>query len=437
MSKKLIIVLALAFVVGITAAAFAEVQNVKISGDVSVIGGIRSNLDFTKNDADSDGWLGITRIKVDANLTDNVDATIRLLNERAWGSGTGHTGTTTSTSEVDVAQAYVTLKEMLNDTVGFPWTVVLGKQSVVIGSGLLIGAAGTNQGNSTQLPSTFADFSKRSSFDAIVNVLDFSPVVVTAGFVKAAEGALTEGGDTNVYVVDAKFNLGEEFKNAVLEGTYALSQKEKRGVQALDGRLVVSPIENVGLEAEYAYQTLKTDPVYGAINTVTSEYIDEARKSKNADAIRFAASLGLPDVAWGPTIGVDYHRFSRYFNPMHENLTPADLANLLFANNNVQCVGVSISAKPMDALMLKLRYADFTFAKRFADSSTYTNSVTSETYALRDGKKDVGSEIDLSLVYDYTSDVQFGVNYGVFNPGKAFVEEKNASQVVGSMKVSF
>ena len=46
-------------------------------------------------------------------------------------------------------------------------------------------------------------------------------------------------------------------------------------------------------------------------------------------------------------------------------------------------------------------------------------------------------EVDLGLAYDYTSDVQLGLNYGVLKPGKAFITKKAASQVLGSMKVSF
>ena len=43
MSKRLILVLALAFVVGIAFAAYAEVQNVKVSGDITVYGIARDN----------------------------------------------------------------------------------------------------------------------------------------------------------------------------------------------------------------------------------------------------------------------------------------------------------------------------------------------------------------------------------------------------------
>ncbi|MFA5115560.1 MAG: hypothetical protein WC469_05855, partial [Candidatus Omnitrophota bacterium] len=48
MSKRLILVLALAFVVGTTCAAYAEVQNVKVSGDINFLAVARNQFDLTK-----------------------------------------------------------------------------------------------------------------------------------------------------------------------------------------------------------------------------------------------------------------------------------------------------------------------------------------------------------------------------------------------------
>ncbi len=440
MSKKLIVILALAIVVGFSAAAFAEVQNVKVSGDFTATGVIRNQLDLTKTNTgndpgNADAWISHTRVKIDANLTDNVDFTVRLLNERVWG-GTAGTSASTSASEVDIAQAFVTMKEFMKDTVGFPWTMVVGKQAIKLGSGLLVGAAGTNQSNTTQLPTMLGDFSKRSSFDSIVNVMDFSPVTLTAAFVKASEGAITTGRDENVYALNAAFNLGEDYKNAVIEGVYVLAAQRKNNINNLGGRVVVSPMENLGVEAEYVYQTSRT-------NGTMDDYWDDAtHKTKAADAIRLAASLGMPDVVWAPTFSLDYERLSSRWNKMHESWTPAELVNLIFPNTMVTCVGAGISAKPMDDLMLKLRVANFALTKKWVDDGAgnlFGSTGTGFNYVMEPGKKQLGNEIDLGLAYDYTSDVQFGLSYGMFKPGKAFHEDnrKTASSVVGSMKVSF
>jgi hypothetical protein len=64
------------------------------------------------------------------------------------------------------------------------------------------------------------------------------------------------------------------------------------------------------------------------------------------------------------------------------------------------------------------------------------NGVTS--YEVK-GKKDLGDEIDLSLLYDYTEDVKLGLTAGLFLPGSVFQtnNENPASTVMADVKVSF
>ena len=61
------------------------------------------------------------------------------------------------------------------------------------------------------------------------------------------------------------------------------------------------------------------------------------------------------------------------------------------------------------------------------------------------GGKYIGSEIDATLTYDYTEDVQFSLLGGIFlvgenirdidNPDKG--NKANATELIGSMKVTF
>ena len=48
MSKKLTLILALAILVGICLPAFAEVQNVKVSGDIDILGIFRDEYDLNE-----------------------------------------------------------------------------------------------------------------------------------------------------------------------------------------------------------------------------------------------------------------------------------------------------------------------------------------------------------------------------------------------------
>ena len=85
MNKRLILVLALALTVGMTFAAYAEVQNVKVSGDIIASGVAREHFNlangpsYDKNNIDQSFFMTQTRVRIDADLTDNVMATEDLL----------------------------------------------------------------------------------------------------------------------------------------------------------------------------------------------------------------------------------------------------------------------------------------------------------------------------------------------------------------------
>lgn len=91
MGKRLTVLLALALIVGlIFGAAYAEVQNVKVSGDIIASGVARSHFGLSYKTTGDKSALKQTflmsklRVRVDADLTDNVMATVRLINERIW-----------------------------------------------------------------------------------------------------------------------------------------------------------------------------------------------------------------------------------------------------------------------------------------------------------------------------------------------------------------
>ena len=140
--------------------AFAAVQNVKISGDINVSGVARSNLDLDKsssvansvgansNQDNQSDFLSITRVKVDADLTDNVSTSVRLINERNWNgdSATGTTGAnrnigfTTANApatekQFDLDLASITLREFLTPAL----TLTVGRQELRFGNGWVVG----------------------------------------------------------------------------------------------------------------------------------------------------------------------------------------------------------------------------------------------------------------------------------------------------------
>ena len=179
-----------ALVAFFAASAYAETQNVKVSGDLAIRAFFRNNYDFPNGQADeainagdiaagalggtnnrkgidrnNQNWfMSTTELQVDADLTDNVSTCIRLLNQRDWNAarasnyqgnttglgmrnramstiGSGGYGHSTSYIDdpnefaVDMELAYLTLKNFLYS----PLTVTVGRQNLWFGKGFIVG----------------------------------------------------------------------------------------------------------------------------------------------------------------------------------------------------------------------------------------------------------------------------------------------------------
>src|ERR1700690_4406234 len=140
--KKLLVA---AIMVVLATPAFAAIQNVKVSGDITSTFLDRNTFDLGEtNYGDfkaSGGFVGVplggvnyfapvglkkqnvfitqTRLRVDADLSDNVSTTVGLINERAWdaentpGGATGSSTTANLDTNVQLYLASLTLREFL------------------------------------------------------------------------------------------------------------------------------------------------------------------------------------------------------------------------------------------------------------------------------------------------------------------------------------
>ncbi len=469
MKKFLIIILALAFAVGLTCAAYAEVQNVKVSGDITAIGFGR-DLHLNKNTAitgKNSGIASIARVKVSADLTDNVSTTVRLLNERYWGTENATSGDT----EVDIDLAYATLKEFFYS----PLSITVGRQELHMGSEMVVGDPDTN--NMVNALSGFAnttnattgkidngdpDFSVRKAFDAVRATLNYDPLVVEgiASRVNESTNSKVLNDKTDLYGIDANYKLGR--KNTNLEGYWyrkvtgrkaTTSNNKKDLVDTFGGRIVSEPIDNLTISVEGAYQG-------GVYN---SYVVNQKVAKRSAWATELGASYLFKKVKYTPLAMVGYANFSgsrTNFNntipdnskiytgwdPMYENQKYGDIANAQFNQTNVQLFTAAGTVKPLDDLSLKGEYYAYWWNKVYADGE-WISTVRGDRVRMQ-SKKFAGQEIDLTATYDYTEDVQFGLLYGIFLPGSAFADysdtgagangsAKNAVELIGSMKVTF
>jgi len=543
MSKRLIVILALAFVVGVTCAAYAEVQNVKVSGDITVMGVARNNLDLAKDSGSrpangtsnqnangtwadkSADMLSITRVRVDADLTDNVSTTVRLLNERNWNGEDGTTsysngniglnvGTTSGTTGngswnthgvniIDLDLAYVTMKEFLYS----PLSLRIGRQELRFGNGFIIGDPDTNL-YSIATALNEGDLSARKSFDAVRATLDYNPLVIDGVYAKLEEGRSTLNDDVTLMGLNAAYDMG---RNTTLEGYFfsKVRGSQSDGVFNLDGqrqwtqaanietknksdqvntiglRAVNKSVKNLTIDAQGAYQFGTYSPRFdpnarvvqnpGAVPGSEGDIAKTAARS--AFAFQVEAAYDLKDISaavakYSPLISANYTYLSganrdrtgdkayKGWDPMFEDQTYGHLMNAIMAQTNMHRLALSGKAKLTDDIGLKLDYVTAMFAKNYPEgrlavlSGVADSNTTGRVFRM--GKSNyIGQEVDATLTYDYTEDVQFALMGGVFMPGSSINDGYNvdpaigvtdngvwphktsASELIGSMKVSF
>ncbi|MFA5311610.1 MAG: alginate export family protein [Candidatus Omnitrophota bacterium] len=447
MSKRLIIVLALALVVGLTfSAAYAEVQNVKVSGDIIVSGVARNHFNLDngpagdkKNIAQS-FFMSQTRVRIDADLTDNVAATVRLINERVWGGLDDDS--TNDNSKIDLDLAYVTLKEFLYS----PLTLTIGRQEISFGNSLIIGDAGSSAGR-TNIPS---DLSLRKSFDALRATLNYDPLVVDVIYAKVKENSIDRNNDISLaginatYAINNKVDLSAYYflKRDNDDGTTDGSNGKADKVNVIGTLVSIRPIEDLVTSLEAAYQFGKNDGTGGSVT----------QSKHRAFAIQAMADYTFSEVKMTPKIGASYTYLSGGQASSNKNggwdsmFYDQALNNITYAIlpfTNMQVVNLRASAKPADDITVLANYGYYDVAKAasgetFDSPSAYgtsSNYISNGTYT---GKKHLGDAIDITVLYDYTEDVQFGLTGGWFKTGNALSSNgRDANQLIASMKVTF
>lgn len=501
MSRRLVLLLALVLAVGLVVPAYAEVQNVKVSGDIGFEGVGRQYLTLRKQgDGVADfgeeinAVLSHVRVRVDADLTDNVSTTVRLINERVWGEeGTGIATSDGGSGQIDLDLAYVTLKEFLYS----PLSITVGRQNLRYGSALVVGDPDTNaavadyQNNSRRLPRSLADFSLRKSFDAVKAVLNYDPLVIDLIYSRIDENLVNMRDNTALYGANIAYAV-----NKSLNTELYYFQRTRRNMQGLGNgavgtpngfrdeplrtlgtRVVYAGIKDLSLSGEGAWQFGKhmaSTVLYPNDVDTTGNDVTKIRDAE-AWAVQVGADYLFSAVKYTPKLNFQYTYLSgerdeamastdayRGWDPMFEDQFGGTLFNKIYANTNLQVVNLGGSVKPLDDVALNLNYYNLRLARAFRkDAKGSTNGYPrtlsgingDPTYNMRAGEGNLGWEVDLGLTYDYTEDVQFGLTWGRYTPGRALKGDRSggffsinadssdnsrvASQVVGSMKVTF
>lgn len=481
MAKRLGALLCLLVMVSFIASpAFAAVQNVKVGGDITLIGASRDNFDLrdtrgvdeSGNSDELDGVVSQARIRIDADLSDNVSTTIRLLNERIWDQDS-------AAENIDLDLASMTLKEFLYS----PLTLTLGRQELRYGNALVVGdpdtnivTSGGNLGNT--VAAGLSDVSLYKAFDAIKAVLDYNPLKVDLIYAKVDENTVVGSGqndDVDLFGVNLNYPLdknntvlegyyfgkysGDSGVAEIINGNYARRINKAEKIHTIGARVSTDPIEKLNLQGELAYQFGNYDPSLDENSLNAGTALAGKRSAWAAQVIgdyKFKAK-------YDPRLTGTYSFFSgeennrvsgKYngWNAMFEDQTLGDIANKIFAPSNAHVFTISAQAKPAEDLTAQLTYAYLRLAKEIKSGGNVNLSGPDKpiltlnglnggtTYNMQAGKSSLGQEIDLHLAYAYTEDVQLMLLTGVFIPGSAFAKPENrdpATQAVVLAKVTF
>ncbi len=461
----------LALMVLIAVPAYAEVQNVKVSGDLSARWIVRGTYDLDKNNAtgaetaagldNADDYLISTaEVQVDADLTDNVSTVIRLANQRDWGEPTDQKATvSTNVYNVIVDLANVTFKEFFYA----PLTLTIGRQDLWYGKGFIVGAKQRDPLNSISAD----EYTVINSFDAFKATLDFDPWKVDGVYSLIEEGAINRANDLWL----AGLNVGYKFDSYKGEAEAYMFEKHDRTrvayvnvattaasmvdwVRTYGIRGSFEPIPNATLAAEGAFQA-------GRYSTISTN----ASRKRRGRALDVSGDYLFKDVRWTPKLGVEYIFYSGEANTgtaaegtyhawdvMYRgkfDTAIREFQNLYYAtamradnstvikndqdagNTNESQVILYGTLKPTNALSVDGRVAFFWMDK----SQKYTPTGGSE----ESRGANIGSELDLTLNYVYTEDVSFGLLAAWFFPGSYWVGglDDTASDIVGTVKVAF
>ncbi|MBL7130802.1 MAG: alginate export family protein [Candidatus Omnitrophica bacterium] len=478
MTKRLILI-ALAILVGISSYAYAEVQNIKVSGDIQVQGVSRAAFTFrdqewnggragggTTNASSTDSFfMSTTRVRLDADLTDNVSAVVRLLNQREWG-----TSDSAENSEIDLDLAYMTLKEFLYS----PLTLSVGRQNLRFGNALIVGDPDTNMISvDGDRFIAHTDLSSRKAFDAIRATLDYSPLVVDLVFSKIDENQLAVNDDHDLYGMNACYDFG--VMNTIGELYYfekrndVLKDEDNKDdiVRTIGIRAQSEPIENLTLNAEVAHQ-------FGHYTALVARYpndvtgggglggrIEDKCDPRDAWAVQVGADYLFADLQYTPGVSLWYTYLSgdedeapgtangayTAWDPMFEDQGGGKIYNAIMAASNCHLINLKGRLKPMDDLAAALEWTHLRLDKNYRfvaiGRQVILSGVAGNVNYYMTEKSHIGDEIDLALTYDYTEDVQLGLNAGIFVPGDAFIDldnnacDRKATQIIGSMKVTF
>jgi len=372
---------------------------------------------------------------VDADLTDNVAAYIRVMNERDWGR------TSYDDQTVDVELAYITIQDIW----GYPVTARFGRQEIKFGEGFLVGdgynyarqqniAPTATEENSSEVvfplsrnsQTLYYNKSWRKAFDALRFTVDYDPYTFDLFTAKIDEGAYANADDTDLYGAVLHYDYMDIGQYEL--GVYLENGDNDREIWAvsLRGESEVPAFPGLVLKGEIV-------PEFG-----------DAAEDVDQDALGwYFGAYYFFENEYEPYVGAEYIVMegddnltddeNEVFYPFYEDEVYGEINEVASwgLNTNLNIIKVAAGFKPTETIAIDFKYYNLQLDEE--DSYTYGEATTNDD--------DLGDEYDLYVTYDYSEDLQFGLCVAYFDSGDVLEDvtgdDNEALQVVGSVKVSF
>ncbi len=478
--KKVWLVVALAALGGLASKTFADVQNIRLSGDIRIRGYF---LDSTGAQTPGTAPVGQldgnesfiaqrTRVSCEADLEDHVLVVVTLKAEGEWGAGTGTSETVGAGAangsiinrawSVGFDEAYVQFNEIFYT----PATLKLGRQFLQYGRGLILSSV-----------------EQEYNYDAGRLVLDYYPLTID---IVGAELVNNQGfggqpshlGANDLLFVNARYELSDSAIKDV-EAYIGWVSQSSSGIggpgtgpvvssrvppTALVGsspiilglRADINPVDALQTWWEAAYEV-------GDIGDNTLIGGTDDGGSIGAFLLNAGGKYTLKDVQWVPAFNGNFIYASgggkgtdggtgvgnAQFRPWFDY---ADGYNgYLFepALTDIGIFNLGASVKPYENTTLALQGYYYIKADKYGIAGSNGNvdwggpawaSPVSAGVSSTGNSQDLGWEFDGILGYDYSKDVRAQLVYGVFLPAQAYRAEgvaRAAEEVRAEVDVKF
>jgi hypothetical protein len=415
--------------------SFADVQNIRLSGDIRIRGYYLLNAD-SNNDSSTAFISQRTRVSVEADLEDHVLVVVTLSGESLWGgvnepNNTAGPGTWSGDQinrafDIGVSEAYV----QLNEAFYTPATLKIGRQYLNYGRGLII-----------------SSYDQVYNFDAGRLVLDYYPVtvdIVGAMLVNTQSFSPnpTSTGAANLVFVNAKYEMTDSLIKSI-EAYYGWAAQMEKNASYLTtvGDLYIptafeaSPMV-VGLRADLNLSKNISAWAEGTYEFGQNGTIPNGGSGwQNAWLANAGMKISLKDTKMTPTINANYTFASggtasnpqNYFIPWFDYVEGHNGYLFSPALSNINIFNLGASIKPYENTTLAVQAYYYLKSRASGEAGSNPNydfgGIAWSTFgSVNNGKSELGTEIDAILGYDYSKDVRFQLVYGIFLPGANYTD---------------